>query len=55
MPISIRQPLLEFGQLEKTEAFSPEAKPRGGVGPAFPGAPIYGRDTHGVQDVNYWF
>jgi hypothetical protein len=37
MPISIRQPLLEFGQLEKTEAFSPEAKPRGGVGPAFPG------------------
>jgi hypothetical protein len=41
MPISIRQPLLEFGQLEKTEAFSPEAKPRGGVGPAFSGEPRY--------------
>jgi hypothetical protein len=41
MPISLRQPLAEFGQLEKTEAFSREAKPRGGVGPAFSGEPIY--------------
>jgi hypothetical protein len=41
MPNSFRQPLSEFGQLEKTEAFSREAKPRGGVGPAFSGEPIY--------------
>jgi len=37
MPNSFRQPLLEFGLLEKTAAFSREAKPRGGVGPAFSG------------------
>ena len=55
MPISFRQPLSEFGRLEKTAAFSLETEPRGGVGPAFPGAPIYGRDTHGVRDVSYWF
>ena len=55
MPISFRQPLSEFGQLEKIAAFSLETEPRGRVRSAFPGAPIYGRDTHGVRDVSYWF
>jgi len=41
MPIYFRRTLSEFGQLEKTEAFSREAKPRGGVGPAFSGEPRY--------------
>jgi hypothetical protein len=41
MPNSFRQPLSEFGQLEKTAAFSLETAPRGRVRPALPGTPIY--------------
>jgi hypothetical protein len=41
MPNFFRQPLSEFGRLEKTAAFSLETEPRGRVRPAFPGTPIY--------------